>query len=149
MDNGGMIMKNVVMIVDDEPIMADELKTMLLEMHPEIHIGGIYHDGETALEKIKKLKPSIVFLDIQMPGMNGLEVAQNLKKLEHTPIVIFVTAFDEFAIKAFEVDAADYILKPLDENDLERVMKKAAKLLPHTGQKINMPLTIKAALSFP
>jgi DNA-binding LytR/AlgR family response regulator len=125
-----------IVIVDDEPIMAEELKATLLELYPDVHIAGVYHDGETALSMIRRLNPHIVFLDIQMPGMTGMEVANYLAKLEHSPMVVFVTAYDEFAIKAFEVNAVDYILKPLDENDLQRVMAKIQKVLRQT-MKVN------------
>lgn len=135
-----------VMIVDDEPIMAEELKAMLLELFPEIHIVGVCHDGETALNMIRKVNPHIVFLDIQMPGMTGLEAASELAKTENPPMVIFVTAYDEFALKAFQVNAVDYILKPLDEADLARVMAKIQKRLQQTMHSVAHPL--KAARKF-
>lgn len=142
-------LKNMtVMIVDDEPIMAEELKTLLMELYPALHICGICQDGETALEMIGKIKPDIVFLDIQMPGMNGMEVAKHLAETVNSPIVIFVTAFDEFAIKAFEVNAVDYVLKPVDEVDLQRVMKKAEKLQQRTEPKVSAPQNIKNARKF-
>lgn len=118
-----------VVIVDDERIMAEEVKTMIAELYPDIQIVGVYHDGEAALQMIIKLKPDIVFLDIEMPGMNGLQVAEQLAKLEEAPVIVFITAFDEFALKAFTVNAVDYILKPLDEQDIQRVMEKIKKLL--------------------
>lgn len=118
-----------VVIVDDERIMAEELKIMLTESYPEVELVGMCHDGEAALKLIRKLRPELVFLDIEMPGMNGLEVAKCLMGQAHAPFIVFVTAFDEFALKAFAVNAVDYILKPLDERDVERVMSKAEKLL--------------------
>lgn len=133
-----------VVIVDDERIMAEELKTMIVEFYPDIQIIGVYHDGETALQMITKLKPNIVFLDIEMPGINGLQVAEQLSKLDDSPVIIFVTAFDEFALKAFAVNAVDYILKPLDEGDIQRVMKKIEKL-----RKLHLnlvPIEVKSPL---
>jgi DNA-binding LytR/AlgR family response regulator len=118
-----------VVIVDDERIMAEELKTMLEELCPDVEIAGVCHDGEEALRMIAKLKPELVFLDIEMPGMTGLEVAEKLTKIDEPPVIVFVTAFDEFALKAFAVNALDYILKPLDEQDIQRVMKKVGKYI--------------------
>lgn len=129
-----------VIIVDDERSMAEELKMMLLELYPDVEIAGVYYDGETALEMITKLKPEIVFLDIEMPGMNGLQVAEKLMKSDDAPVIIFVTAFDDFALQAFAVNAVDYLLKPLDEQDIQRVMKKCEKFLE---QARNSPTEIK------
>lgn len=126
-----------VVVVDDERIMAEELKVMLLESYPAVEIAGVCHDGEDALKLIGKLKPELVFLDIEMPGMNGLEVAKCLMSQPHVPLIVFVTAFDEFALKAFAVNAVDYILKPLDERDIERVMSKAEKMLAVRGLAVS------------
>lgn len=132
-------MKNTkVVIVDDERIMAEEVKTMIVELYPDIQIAGVCHDGKTALQMITKLKPDVVFLDIEMPGMNGLQVAEQLAKLEDVPVIIFVTAFDEFALRAFAVNAVDYILKPLDERDIQRVMKKVKKLMEHDVKRVSV-----------
>ena len=125
-----------VVIVDDERIMAAELKMMIEELYPEIQTAGVCHDGEAALQMIMKLKPDIVFLDIEMPGMNGLQVAEQLTIIDHAPVIVFVTAFDEFALKAFAVNAVDYILKPLDGSDIQRVMKKIEKLLERHSNPI-------------
>lgn len=134
-------MNNVkVIIVDDERIIAEEFKTMIAELYPDIQIVGVCHDGETALKMITKLKPDIAFLDIEMPGMNGLQVAEQLSKLDDAPMIVFVTAFDEFALKAFVVNAVDYILKPLDERDIQRVMKKIEKL----RKRHKKPLPVEA-----
>lgn len=109
--------------------MATELQTLLLELHSGIKIVGVAHDGETALQLIKRFKPDIVFLDIQMPEMSGIEVAEQLVNYKEPPIVVFATAYDEYALKAFAVNAFDYILKPYDERDIGRVMDKFNKRL--------------------
>lgn len=118
-----------IIIADDEKLMADELQTLLLESYPDLQIVGIAPDGETALSLIKKHRPDIAFLDIQMPGLTGLEVAEKLIAHEEPPTVVFSTAYDEYALKAFSVNAMDYILKPYDETDIQRVMGKFEKML--------------------
>ena len=110
-------------IADDEELMCDELKC-LLEATGEISVAGVASTGREALGLIEKLDAEIVFLDIQMPGMNGMEVSRLLSSKANPPLIVFVTAFSNFAVDAFKVDAVDYILKPFDEGDIERVMKK-------------------------
>ena len=97
------------LIVDDERLARLELRR-LLAAHPEIEIVGEARDGAEARELIGKLSPDLLFLDIQMPGMTGFEL---LESLDDVPPVIFTTAYDEFAIKAFEVNALDYLMKPV------------------------------------
>ena len=99
------------LIADDERLARNELRR-LLENHPGIEIIEEAANGEEAVEKINRLRPELVFLDIQMPGKTGFEVLENLEEGVN-PDVIFTTAFDEFALKAFEFDAIDYLLKPI------------------------------------
>ena len=108
------------LLVDDERLARAEL-TRLLEKFPEIEIIGEASNGEEAIEKIEELNPDLVFLDIQMPGMTGFEV---LEHLHIVPNVIFVTAYDEYALKAFEVNALDYVLKPIELARLEKAIEK-------------------------
>ncbi|MDF2568461.1 MAG: response regulator receiver domain protein [Sporomusa sp.] len=124
-----------VVIADDEKLMAEELRSLLLELYPDLCIVGVAHDGETALQLVKSYRPAIAFLDIQMPGMTGLEVAEQLIACEESPVLVFATAYDEYALKAFAVNALDYILKPYDEVEVERVMKKFEKILAGTTVK--------------
>lgn len=109
-----------VLIIDDERLAREELKSMLAEFHTITVIDEAKNPVE-GIEKIKELKPDLIFLDIQMPGMNGFEM---LQKLDEIPKVIFVTAYDEFALKAFEVNALDYILKPVDPDRLKDAIQK-------------------------
>jgi two-component system LytT family response regulator len=111
------------LLVDDERIARQEL-SRLLAAHPEIEIAAEAHNGEQAQELILKLAPDVVFLDIQMPGMTGFEL---LAKLEDVPQIIFTTAYDEYAIRAFEVSALDYLLKPIAP---ARLAAAVAKLRP-------------------
>jgi two-component system LytT family response regulator len=107
-------------IVDDERLARQELKTMLAE-HKDIEVIAECANATEAKEKINQLKPDVVFLDIQMPGKNGLELAQELHPL---PELIFITAHDEYALRAFEVNALDYLLKPVQPQRLAETLKK-------------------------
>ncbi|MEQ8304557.1 MAG: LytTR family DNA-binding domain-containing protein [Cyclobacteriaceae bacterium] len=114
-------MKTTCIIIDDESL-ARELLTEFLEAFPKIEIVAECEKGKEAVEKIDSLKPDIIFLDVQMPGMNGFEV---LEEIEHDPYVIFTTAYDQYAIKAFEKNAVDYLLKPLDEERFKLAIDRA------------------------
>lgn len=107
-------------IVDDERLARQELKR-ILEAHKKIKVIGEGSHADEAIEVIEEQKPDLVFLDIQMPGKNGFEV---LEELDFTPEVMFVTAYDEYALKAFEVNALDYILKPVDEERFAKALEK-------------------------
>jgi two-component system, LytTR family, response regulator len=116
-------MSTTCIIVDDEKLARDLLREYL-EGFPDIQLVGECEQGTDAVEKIDKLKPDIVFLDVQMPGMTGFDV---LEDLEHEPYVIFTTAYDQYAIKAFEKNAVDYLLKPLDEERFRTSINRALK----------------------
>lgn len=107
-------------LVEDERLAREELKSLLKD-YLEVDIIGEAKNGEEGIALIKEQKPDLVFLDINMPGMNGFEM---LKHLEEIPRVIFVTAYDEYALKAFEVNALDYILKPVDPERLREAIQK-------------------------
>lgn len=116
-------MKIRTLIVDDMPLARERIR-MLLRTEQEIEIIGERADGDQAVEAIKNLKPELVFLDVQMPGLDGFGVVEKIG-VERMPVVVFVTAYDEFAIKAFEVSALDYLLKPFEEEQLNRAVKRA------------------------
>jgi len=107
-------------IIDDERLARQELRSTLND-YTEIEIIDEAQNGEEGIEKIKALQPDLIFLDINMPGMTGFEM---LKQLSEIPHVIFVTAYDEYALKAFEVNALDYILKPVDTDRLNEAIEK-------------------------
>lgn len=107
-------------IVDDERLARQELKSLLAE-HKDIEIIAECANAAEAKEKVAALKPDVVFLDIQMPGKNGLELAQELSPV---PELVFITAHDEFALRAFEVNALDYLLKPIQPERLAEAVKK-------------------------
>jgi two-component system response regulator AlgR len=120
-----------ILIVDDESLARDRLKRILEEQN-EHEVVGEAANGQEALEKIDALQPDVVLLDIRMPGIDGLEVARHLVDMETPPAVIFTTAYDDYAIEAFKVNAVDYLLKPVRSERLSEALKKA--LRPHKVQ---------------
>jgi two-component system LytT family response regulator len=121
------------LIIDDERLARQELKSLLAE-HKDIEIIGECSNAEDAKEKINLLKPDVLFLDIQMPGKTGLELIEEISGL---PEVIFVTAYDEFALRAFEVNALDYLLKPVSKDRLNDALKKLFAKEDKDGKKEN------------
>src|SRR5204863_3195613 len=107
-------------IIDDERLARTELKKLLQDF-PEVEIIDEAANAEEGIAKIESLHPDLVFLDIQMPGKTGFDM---LSQLERTPQVIFTTAYDEFALKAFEVNALDYLLKPIEPKRLADAIQK-------------------------
>jgi len=109
------------LIADDEPHLAAALQSQLAALWPELQIVALARNGIEAAERIAALQPDIAFLDIQMPGLTGLEVAQGI---EGGTRVVFVTAYDEYAVQAFEQAAVDYVLKPLKSERLQRTIER-------------------------
>lgn len=123
------------LIIDDERLARTELRR-LLEPFKEIEIVGEAVNADEAIEKIAQLNPELIFLDIQMPGKSGFEM---LEELDKVPKVIFTTAYDEYALKAFEYNALDYLLKPIEPKRLEEAIRKIVEV----GKK---DVQIKSAL---
>ena len=113
-----------VIIADDEPLARERLRGMLAT-RPECKLIAECRNGAEARDAIRKLQPDIVLLDIMMPGLDGIEVAEALA--QHQAAIIFVTAHDEFALRAFDVNALDYVLKPVDQNRLNLAIDKAER----------------------
>ncbi len=122
------------LIVDDEEHARDRLSYMLRD-EESIDVVGVCKNGVEAIKEIEKKKPDLVFLDIEMPEINGFDVISNLD-LKKMPVVIFVTAFSEYAVKAFEVNALDYIHKPFDKLRLSKAIEKAKKTLESYDEKM-------------
>ena len=116
------------LVIDDERLARKELIKLLNE-HPEIEVIGEAANADEAMDLIEKLNPELLFLDIQMPGKSGFEL---LEMLDTVPMVIFTTAFDQYALKAFEVSALDYLLKPIQPERLNETITKLIKA--ETGQ---------------
>lgn len=120
-----------VLLVDDEPLARDEL-TYLVTQHPIITSTAEADSVEEAMEKIMDKKPDIIFLDIHLTDESGFDLANKLKKLKKTPYLIFATAYDDYALKAFKVNAMDYILKPFDEVVVHEALDKAISIIKPT-----------------
>ncbi len=116
------------LIVDDERYAREEL-TYLLEQFPDVKLVGEAESGEVAILKALQLQPDVVFLDIEMPKMNGLEAAKALVELKKVPLIVFATAYPEFAAEAFRINAVDYLLKPYDEEQLKQTIDRIEKRL--------------------
>jgi two-component system LytT family response regulator len=124
-------------IVDDERLARSELKR-LLKNFSSIEIIGEAANADEAIEKIERARPDLLFLDIQMPGRNGFEL---LESLIYVPRVIFTTAFDEYALKAFEFNALDYLLKPIEQKRLAGAISKVADHRQEEDNNISMKLS--------
>lgn len=116
-----------VFIVDDESLARERLKR-LIQTNTLYQICGEAENGEQALISIPSVKPDIVLLDIRMPGLDGLDVAQHLSKMHPPPAIIFCTAYDEYAFKAFDYNAIGYLLKPVRQEDLFKALGQAKQL---------------------
>ena len=115
-------------LVDDEQPARDEMAYLLGQIGG-VELVGQADNGLSAIDTILRVQPDVVFLDIQMPGLTGFEVARRLLDVEATPQIVFVTAFDRHAIEAFEVNAVDYLLKPVDPQRLEMALERARRRL--------------------
>ena len=114
------------LIVDDEPLGRRRIEDAL-RSHADVEVVGTAADGTAAIDEIRRLKPSLVFLDVQMPRMTGLEVVKTLGK--GMPLTIFVTAYDRHAVDAFELAATDYLVKPFDDDRFDQALERARKHL--------------------
>jgi two-component system LytT family response regulator len=123
-----MILRAV--IVDDEPLARRRLRS-LLEDEPSITVAGEADDGTAAVEIIRTLRPDLVFLDVQMPGADGFDVVEAVSRMlgRDAPAVVFVTAYDAYALAAFEAHAVDYLLKPFDRRRLAKAIERAHALV--------------------
>jgi two-component system, LytTR family, response regulator len=119
-------------IVDDEPLARDGLRLLVAD-HPDIEIVGEAGNGAEALAVVAAHRPDLMFVDMQMPGMTGLELAAALPK-DHAPAIVFVTAYDEFALRAFDVHALDYVLKPIDEQRFAAAIEQARRRLAYRAR---------------
>jgi two-component system LytT family response regulator len=129
-----------VCVIDDEPIACRKI-VGLLKDDPEIEIVQVCGNGDEASEAIQKHLPDLIFLDVQMPSMDGFEVLESVQHLDEMPYVIFVTAYDRYAIRAFEVHALDYLLKPFDKKRFLDALKRAkSQILQKTNKSYSSDL---------
>jgi len=125
------------LIIDDEELARKRLRKMLQGFESELEVIGEAGNGKEAVEKIEAAHPDVIFLDIQMPGYDGFEV---VRRLHVKPFIIFVTAFDEYALRAFEENSVDYLLKPIDRKRLDMAVEKLRRLfnVPKTPSNDNI-----------
>jgi two-component system LytT family response regulator len=112
-------------LIDDEAHCTRTLKWELEQQCPEVDVVGVCQSGEEGLKAIREMKPDLVFLDIEMPGMNGFDMLAQVSPINFQ--VIFCTAYDQYAIKAFKLSATDYLLKPVDSSELQAAVEKASR----------------------
>ena len=121
------------LIAEDEPVLAAMLAHALQRLWPNLQLLGIAVNGDDAVEKAQSFKPDILFLDIKMPGKTGLEAAQELIEEWECerpfPLIVFVTAYDEYALQAFDLAAVDYVLKPINDSRLQRAIERLQQRL--------------------
>lgn len=116
-------------LIDDEPLAIGRLKRLLVKFE-DFEVIAEAKNGQEGLEKITQLKPDVIFLDIEMPEMTGFEM---LAQLDFMPLVVFATAYDQYAIRAFEENSIDYLLKPIETERLEKTVEKLRKLKSNSG----------------
>jgi two-component system LytT family response regulator len=142
-------------IIDDERHSCDALKMLLDKCCREVQVTAICHSGEEGIKKINELKPQLVFLDIEMPYMNGFQMLEQLSTINFE--LIFTTSYDQYAITAFKFSALDYLLKPVDREELEKAVQKVSKKIsPPVAQqleillqKINQPAVTIQRIALP
>jgi two-component system LytT family response regulator len=121
------------LIVDDEPLARERLQELLDEA-PAVTVVGTAEDGLDAVENIREKAPDLVFLDVQMPGMNGIDVIEEIGA-DDMPVTVFVTAYDQYAIKAFDLAAVDYLLKPFDDERFEQALRRAREQIANRADE--------------
>ena len=133
------------LVIDDEKPSRDELKFLLTEIEG-LEISGEAGDGIEAAKLIAKLEPDIIFLDVQMPELSGIDLAENIQSMKNKPYIVFSTAYDSFAIKAFDLGAIDYILKPYSRERIRKSIEKykefAAEGTGELADQLNKILTL-------
>lgn len=136
-------MNPTALLAEDEPLLMTELASHLMSAWPELNIVAQAKNGIKALEQIRTLRPQVAFLDIRMPGLSGLEVAQALAEDtladENVPLIVFITAYGEFALEAFERSAIDYLLKPVTTERLAITLQRLRSRLAESSQARDRP----------
>ncbi|MEZ9363859.1 LytR/AlgR family response regulator transcription factor [Vibrio sp. 10N.286.49.E11] len=130
-------------IADDEALLRHHLDKSLAEVWPELEIVSKAQNGLEAMQSIQQLKPDVAFLDIRMPELDGISLAKQLNKLDSPPLIVFITAYDEYAVKAFDHNAMDYLLKPINEERLlatcQKVQARLSSNQTQTGTTPEQP----------
>ena len=146
-------MKASALIAEDEPLLAQALRAELAQVWPELKIAAVVGDGASALAQALAQKPDVLFLDIRMPGLSGLEAAADLADAwpspsdggQDFPLIVFITAYDQYAMQAFEAQAMDYLLKPVQTARLQKtVARLQAALATRQAQPAHAPMPVPA-----
>ncbi|MCV2422665.1 LytR/AlgR family response regulator transcription factor [Paucibacter sp. DJ2R-2] len=124
------------LVADDEPLLRDSLVRALAQAWPELQVLGQARNGREAVEKFEQLRPDIVFLDVHMPGINGVEAARQLARRAH---IVFVTAYEQYAVQAFEQGALDYLVKPVEEARLADTVARLKQRFAEKPQQLQQP----------
>lgn len=122
------------LLVDDEPLARKRMRTLLRD-YDDVIVSGEAGDGEEALRAIESLQPQLMFLDVQMPGLGGFEVVERMDEANR-PLIVFVTAFEQYALDAFRASAAQYLLKPVDREELQKAMARVRQLIAAPLQRV-------------
>jgi two-component system, LytTR family, response regulator len=130
-------------IIDDEPHARVRLRKLLDQQHPDVDVEAEAGSGSEAVQTIDSLEPDLVFLDIEMPDFDGFEV---LRRVHARPAVIFTTGYDQYAVQAFEAAGIDYLLKPIEPDQLSRAMDRLARLRPRTAGDDDFERRVEAVL---
>jgi len=128
-----MTMTRRVLVADDEPLARERLR-LLLSRHPRYEVVAECTDGDEALASIESHRPDVAFLDISMPGCTGVDIAHALIDDADAPAIVFVTAYDQFALRAFEVSAIDYLVKPVDRERFDQMLQRVERRLDRAEQ---------------
>ena len=136
-----------ILITDDEEHVIIELEYILRQIH-EVEVLKSCFSGDEALESISRLKPDVVFLDIEMPGLSGIQLGHFLKSTKNPPYIIYVTAHEKFAVEAFKVGARGYVLKPFSEDDIKEQIRLAADNIAETKKTLS-PAISKRIVKIP
>ncbi|MDH5893736.1 LytR/AlgR family response regulator transcription factor [Vibrio splendidus] len=143
MNNPAVQPSVTAIVADDEALLRHHLDKSLSEVWPELEIVGKAQNGLEAMQSIQQLKPDVAFLDIRMPELDGISLAKQLNKLASPPLIVFITAYDEYAVKAFELNAMDYLLKPINEERLlatcQKVQARLSSYQTQTGTTPEQP----------
>jgi two-component system, LytTR family, response regulator AlgR len=139
-------MSRRVLIVDDEAPARERLRSLLVELD-RVDVIGEAVTGEEAVQRVVELAPDVVLLDVRMPGIDGIEAAKHMNVLEQPPAIIFTTAFDEYAMKAFDAQAVGYLLKPIRKEKLAAALTHASRLSRPQLQTIADPARVRSHLA--
>ncbi len=136
-------MNATALIADDEPLLRERLRTLLARAWPQLQVLAEARNGREAVELFDQQAPQIVFLDVHMPGMNGIEAARSIARRAQ---LVFVTAYEQYAVQAFEQGAIDYLVKPFDEERLADTVQRLQQRLAQTTQMATAPAGLEAVL---